>query len=137
MRLVLDTNVAVSAILGSSAPTRLIELASEGSFDLVTSEPLLTELAEVLAREPIIRRLERRGRSASEAIARYEGLAERVEPASITRTATDLDDDAVLACALAAGADLIVSGDQRLRNLKFFHRIPILSPSDALAAVAR
>ena len=137
MRLVLDTNVAVSAVLGSSAPTRLIELASEGSFDLFTSEPLLTEFTEVLAREPIIRRLERRGRSAPEAVAHHEGLAERVVPASIARTATDPDDDAVLACALAAGADLIVSGDQRLRNLKFFHRMPILSSADALAVIAR
>jgi putative PIN family toxin of toxin-antitoxin system len=108
MRLVLDTNVAVSAVLGSSAPTRLIELAAEGAFDLFTSEALLAGLAEVLDREHISRRLVSKHRSAPEVLALFEALAERIVPASIARTAPDPDDDAVLGCALAARADLIV-----------------------------
>lgn len=136
MRLVLDCNVVVSAVLGSSAPTRLIELAADGAFDLFTSEALLAELAEVLNREHISRRLESKRRSAPEVLALYEALTESIVPASIARTAPDPDDDAVLGCALAAGADVIVSGDKKLRNLKSFHRIPILSPGDALAAIA-
>jgi putative PIN family toxin of toxin-antitoxin system len=137
MRLVLDTNVAISAVLGSSAPTRLIELAAEGTLDLFTSEALLAELAEVLDREHISKRLESKHRKGPEVLALYEALAERIVRASIARTAPDPDDDAVLACALAAGADLIISGDKHLRNLKSFHRIPILSPADALAAISR
>lgn len=135
MRLVLDTNVAVSAVLGSSAPARLIELAAEGEIDLFSSDELFAELAEVLARSDIARRLERHHRDASAVLALYEALIARIVPASIARTAADPDDDDVLACALAAGADIIVSGDRRLRNLKSFHRIPILSPAEALAAV--
>jgi predicted nucleic acid-binding protein len=54
-------------------------------------------------------------------LALYEALAERVVPTSIARTAPDTDDDAVLGCALAARADLIVSGDKELRDLKSFH----------------
>jgi len=46
-------------------------------------------------------------------------------------------DDAVLACALAAGADLVVSGDKRLRNLKSWQRMPIVSATDALGIIAR
>lgn len=136
MRLVLDTNVAISAVLGSSAPTRLIELAAEGALDLFSSEALLAEFAEVLHREHVARRLESRRHTASEVLALYEALAERVVPASIPRTSPDPDDDAVLACALAAGADFIVSGDKHLRNLKSFHRIPILGPGDMLAALS-
>lgn len=136
MRLVLDTNVVVSAVLGSGAPTRLIELATEREIELVSSSELLAELADVLAREHIASRLERKERTAPEVFALYEALAEAVLSASIARTASDPDDDAVLACALAAGADLIVSGDMRLRNLKSFHRIPILGPAEALAAIA-
>ena len=135
MRLALDTNVVVSAVLGSSAPTRLIELASERAIDLVTSAPLLKELSVVLARPHIVRRLEIKGRSAAEAFALYEALAEQVIPASISRTAPEPEDDALLACALAAGADLIVSGDGPVRNLKSFHRIPLLGPTEALAIV--
>jgi len=135
MRLVLDTNVALSAVLGDSAPRRLIELATEGGIELFSSAELLAELGEVLERKHILLRFERKRRSAPEALALYEALVETILPASIVPIAPDPDDDAVLACALAAGVDLIVSGDRHLRNLKSFHRIPILSPTDALAAI--
>ena len=46
--------------------------------------------------------------------------------------APDPDDDTVLACALAAQADLIVSGDAHLLNLKTYHRIPIIAAAAAL-----
>ena len=102
----------------------------------MSSAELLAEFAEVLEREHIRRRFERKRRSAPEALAFYEALVESILPASISPTAPDPDDDTVLACALAAGADLIVTGDKHLRNLKSFHRIPILAPADALAAIA-
>ncbi len=136
MRLVLDTNVALSAILGESAPSRLVELATDGEIALFNSAELIGEFAEVLDREHIRRRFERKRRSAPEALAQYEALVEFVLPALIAPTALDPDDDMVLACALAAGADLIVSGDKHLRNLKSFHRIRILSPANALAVIA-
>ena len=44
----------------------------------------------------------------------------------------DPDDDAVLACALAAQADLIVSGDEDLLILKEFQHIPIITPAQAM-----
>ncbi len=44
----------------------------------------------------------------------------------------DPDDDAVLPCALAARADLIVSGDDDLRALGMFEGIPIVSAAEAL-----
>jgi hypothetical protein len=137
MRLVLDTNAVVSAVIGSSAPARLIELASDGEIDLYSSTALLAELTDVLSREDIARRLARNSRSAAEVIALYESLIDSVLPASIAPTAPDPDDDAVLACALAAQADLIVSGDKRLRNLKHFHAIPILDPAQALVRIAQ
>jgi len=137
MRLVLDTNVVIAAVLGSGAPLRLIQLATEGEIDLFTSELLLAELAEVLDRSHISRRLERKNRSAPEVLSLYETLAQRVPPAQITPVVlADSDDDAVLACAIAASADAIISGDKALRNLKSFHRIPILDAAEALAGIA-
>ena len=137
MRLVLDTNVVVGAVLGSGPPSRLIELASERQVDLFSSAGLITELAEVLHRSDLSRRLAHKGRSSSEVLALYEDLVEQVLPAEISRVAVDPDDDAVLACALAVGADLIVSGDAHLLNLKLFHRIPIVTPAEALARLQR
>ena len=135
MRLVLDTNVVIAAVLGSGTPSRLIELATEGAIDLFTSDELVAELSEVLQREHVSRRLVRRGRSAAEVLALYEDLAERITPAGISRTVSDPDDDAVLAAALAIGADLIVSGDTDVRNLKSFHRIRIVSAAEAIARI--
>ncbi len=61
---------------------------------------------------------------------------EFVTPAEIVPTSIDPDDDAVLACALPAGADLIVSGDPDLLNLKRFHGMPIVSPREAVTRSA-
>lgn len=63
-------------------------------------------------------------------------IVEFVTPAQIAPTSIDPDDDAVLACALPAGADLIVSGDPDLPNLKQFHCMPIVSRREAVARSA-
>ncbi|MBI2752544.1 MAG: hypothetical protein HYX46_03375 [Betaproteobacteria bacterium] len=43
----------------------------------------------------------------------------------------------MLACALAAQADLIVSGDAGLLNLKTYQRIPIVTVSEALTRLSQ
>ena len=45
----------------------------------------------------------------------------------------DPDDDAVLACAVAATADLVVSGDPHLLKLEAYQGVPIVTPADAVA----
>jgi predicted nucleic acid-binding protein len=47
----------------------------------------------------------------------------------------DPDDDPVLACALAAAAELIVSGDAHLLNLKHYHGIQVVGPHEASARI--
>jgi len=61
---------------------------------------------------------------------RYSLRASRQQPSKGFRA--DPDDDHVLACAVAAQADLIVSGDPDLLNLKSYQHIPIVSPVEAL-----
>ena len=57
MRAVVDTSVWVSAILNPSGPpARILEALEDGRFSLVVSEPLLTELAEVISRPRLVRR---------------------------------------------------------------------------------
>ncbi|MFA5914044.1 MAG: hypothetical protein WC830_10865 [Burkholderiales bacterium] len=43
----------------------------------------------------------------------------------------------MLACTLPAQADLIVSGDSHLRNLKTYYGIPIITATDALRQIER
>ena len=76
--------------------------------------------------------------SAAEIVARYRELTEIVEAAPIEEAALrDPDDAAVLACALAARAEAIVSGDADLHALGNYQGIPIVTAAAALALVAK
>jgi len=136
MRLVLDTNVVIAALLWSGPPNRLIELAAEGTVEPAGSGTLLAELAEVLHRTKFARKLTEQHTSVPEVVQRYRELAELVTVSGVPSViADDPDDDHVLACALAARADLIVSGDHHLLEFKLYQGIPIVSASEALQRI--
>jgi putative PIN family toxin of toxin-antitoxin system len=138
VRVVLDTNTVVSALLWGGIPEQLLAAATEGRIELYTSESLFMELAEVLARPKFAQRIQKAGRTVRHLLEQYRGLAEFIEPATITPGAVaDPDDDHVLACALGARADLIVSGDAHLLNLKAFQGIAIVTAGDALTRLAQ
>ena len=138
MRLILDTNTALSGLIWDGSPARLIEAAEAGKIDLVTSVALLTELRNVLSREKFSRPLTQRKLDQQGVFAYYLALATIVAPALITPIITrDPTDDAVLATAIAGRADLIVSGDAHLLNLKSFLGVDIVTAATAAAHVAR
>ena len=138
MRFVADTNTIVSALLWRGSPHRLIAAMDDYPIDFYTSRVLLAELADVLPRRKLAKAIRATGKTPAQLIAEYEGFVTVVTPASIRRTVlNDADDDAVLACALAANADLIVSGDAHLLNLKRYHGMRIVAAAEALAIVQR
>ena len=138
MRLVLDTNTVVSGLFWRNAPRLLMDAATEGRVELATSTVLIDELAEVIARAKFSRKLAEQNVTARVLLNRYARLATRVTPASIRRTVLDdADDDHVLACALAANANLVVSGNAHLLNLKRFHSMRIVAAGEALASIER
>ena len=74
--------------------------------------------------------------SRKKAMAELRQLAEVIEPPPLPQpVCRDPDDDEVLALAIAAQADLIVSGDNDLLVLLQFNGIPIVSPAQAAALV--
>lgn len=138
MRLVLDTNVVVSALIWGGMPGRLLEVAAEGQVTLFTSPVLLTELSNVLAREHLASRLRQHRESAVQAIQTYAELAVVLQPQATPRVVpADADDDHVIACAVAAGAHLIVTGDRDLLVLKHHEGIQIVTVGLALVQLAR
>lgn len=138
MRIVVDTNTVLSGLLWQGPPRRLLDLARARQITLCTSQTLLAELAEVIARDKFTHRVRAAGLSAAELVQDYERLAETVTPQPLPAPVIirDLDDDHVLACALAAQAQLIVSGDADLLGLKAYQRIPIRTASAALGELA-
>ena len=95
--------------------------------DLHTSSILLAELADVLGRPAVSRRLAAIGRSASAVLVDYVEAVELIEPIEVICIAPDPDDDHVVACAVAANSQWIVSGDLDLLDLGTFRGIRILS----------
>lgn len=134
MRLVLDTNVVVSALLWGGAPYRLIEAAAAGDIELATSPALLAELREMLERSHLASRLVAQRSSVEQAIALYGEMTVQVSPLDTPRVvAGDVDDDQVIAAAVAAQADLIVTGDRRhLLPIGNHQGIPIVTAREAL-----
>ncbi len=110
--------------------------AGEGTLELFTSDALITELAGILGRTKFAAKLRQKNLSAAEIVARYREIAETVEAAPVEEAALrDPDDAAVLACALAAHADAIVSGDDDLHALGTYQGILVLSPADCLRRI--
>ena len=133
MRLVLDTHVAISALLWQGVPGRLIQAATTGDITLVTTIPLLAELRGVLQRDKFQSQLHARAVAIEDLLDGYVELVHVVPPAELSATiARDPSDDAVLAAALAGGADLIVSGDSHLLNLKRYQNIEIVTAVGAI-----
>ncbi len=133
MRLVLDTNVVVSAFVWGGTPYKLVQAAVEGEVELVTSPALLTELRRVLAREHLASRLAKQRSSVEQAIGLYGELAISVSALSTPRVvARDADDDHVIAAAMASGAALVVSGDADLLSLGSHEGIAIVSAAEAV-----
>ena len=128
MRLVLDTNTAVSGLLWGGPPGRLIDAAVAGQVLLFASLPLLAELRSVLSRHKFAVRITERATHADALFEGYAVLTKLVVPMDVGRVVmADPDDDHVLGAAIAAGADFIVSGDTHLLALTTFRAIPIVT----------
>lgn len=139
MRLVLDTNTVISALLWKGSPHDLFT-AARGRRDsvLYSSPKLLAEFADVLSRAKLAPVLSSSNQSPESLMRRYVSLVRIVVPASVPPViAADPDDDHVLACAVAAPADLIVSGDAHLLNLKTYQGIPIVTAAEALTRLTQ
>jgi len=134
MRAVADTNVVVSGLLWHGPSRQVLDRARSGEVELFTSAVLLTELVDVLSRKKFRRRLDLAGISADDLVSAYAALARLVRPVALEPIIlADPDDDAVLACAVAARSVLIVSGDAHLLDLREFRGIRVLSASAFLS----
>mgnify|MGYP006346437409 CR=1 FL=1 len=138
MRLVLDTNIVASGLLWGGNPAQLLDTAQLGEIELFTSRPLLAELSNILVRRKFAKAVEASGLSIEALVLGYVGLTTVVRPAAIAAAvAADPTDDQVLACAVSAQADLIVSGDRHLLDLGgTYQGIRIVTPAEAVQLIA-
>ena len=125
MKVVLDTNVFVSGVFFSGPPYQILEAWRAGRITLVLTSEILEEyrrVASVLAAQfpPI---------DLHAILAFVEREAEfHNAPAFPTPVCDDPDDDKFLACAIASGATVIVSGDKHLLRVSDFQGIKVIKP---------
>ena len=131
LRVVLDTNIFVSSLLvREGLPAQVLDAWRERKFLLATSPTLVSEIQSTLNYPRIRRKYDITNKDVSQLITL---LAEDalVVPGDIETVSGSVPDDpadeAVLACALDAEADLVVSGDRYLLDLAEYRGIRILT----------
>ena len=127
MRVVLDTNVIVSALLFGGYPERVFLAGLRGEIQLLTSRALLRELESVLHEK-----FKLDVRLVKDTMDLLKTLAEIVETTSQLKVIAHPDDDnRVLECAVDGNAEFIVTGDTKhILPLKVYKGIKILRPSE-------
>lgn len=138
IRIVLDTNLFVSALLKSgSNPDRIIQLVRDEKVLLLISDSICYEISGVLAYPKIRKRLT----LSDEELITFVKLLDTVAiitpgTLNLPQLDADPDDTKYLVCAVEGRADFIVSGDHHLSDLVVYRGIRIVTPADFLQIIS-
>ncbi len=127
MKIILDTNVFVSGVFFNGPPFEILGAWREGKFEVIVSPEILEEysrVGELLALDypPInLRRV-------LDFVVQNSTLVK--SPPLPVQVCEDREDDKFLACALASGSKLIVSGDKHLLKVSGYKDIEVLKPRE-------
>ena len=129
MKLVLDTNIYISAFYWGGNALKIIDRISEGIDKLYISNNILNEVADVMARPKF--------KSTPEIIDRYiraiEDMGKKVFPSgSIKGICRDKNDDDKIETGIISMADFIITGDEDLLILKNYEQLKIVTPKEYL-----
>ena len=136
MRVVLDTNVLISALItAGTPPDGLYRAWLRGDIELVTCAAQIAEITDVISRPRLQKILD-----ANEATAIVEHISSRtiiLENPPAVSLSPDPGDNPILAAAIAGHADLIVSGDKKhMLALAEVEGIPIVTAREALQRIS-
>ena len=130
-RVVADTNILISALQFGGKPKQLLDLSTDGQVDLAISEAIIGETIRILRDK-----FNRTPDWLAEADRQLRVIARLIEPTeSLQVVEADPSDDRILECALAADAEVIVSGDGHLLSLGSFRGIPIQRVAEFLSGL--
>ncbi len=129
-RVVLDTNVIVSALVFGGVPRAVLELAEAGRFEFFYSEAIQAEVRRILAEK-----FDWAPAMLQQILPTLWNIGELVSPQLAVRAVPDdPDDDRILECALAANASFLISGDRHLLALRTYKSTSIVTPRQFLNA---
>lgn len=124
---VFDTNVLIAAIITEGVCSKLLRRARAREFSLVSCPFIITELRRTLSKKFRL--------SHNETASAMEPISEAIEQCiehdlKITDICRDADDDNIIACAVAAKAAYLVTGDSDLLEIKDYQGVRIITPRD-------
>ena len=127
MKLVLDTNIFISAFYWGGNPQKLIDRIIEGLDELYISNEILSEIASVMTRPKF--------KTEPEIIDTYIQTLEKIGKkvfitGNVKGICRDKDDDNKIECGILCGADYIITGDDDLLILKNYRQVKIITLND-------
>lgn len=133
MKIVLDTNIFISAWLWRGLPNELLKLAKNQQLIICSSEVLLKELETTFGYQKLQKKMQALNYTVEQLMLGTRELVQVYPIISVScPELRDPDDNIVLATACAAQADTIITGDKDLLSLGRFSNIPILKVQDFL-----
>ncbi len=127
-------NVWVSSLLWGGVPGRIFDLAAANKITIYTSEPILTDVEEILGRKKFQSKINALNTTVKELLSIVKQLSHSYIITSVeVSQVRDPDDTVILATALSPNAKAIVTGDLDLLVLIEFNEIPILTPQSFLS----
>lgn len=131
MKVVLDTNIWVSAVIWGGVPDEIVQLAEQGRITIAMSQELLDELEGTFNKTKLQPKLKALGLTGSTVIAliRSSVILYPIDELNVPEL-RDPDDTMVFATAIASQADAIITGDMDLRVLAENQGIKIMAAQD-------
>ena len=124
MKLVLDTNIFISAFYWGGKPQKIIDGIIEGADELYISNEILGEIADVMARPKF--------KSNTETINKYISLIEAIGKkipitGKVKGICKDKDDDDKIECGISCNANYLITGDDDLLILEKYEQLKIIT----------
>ena len=126
MKVVIDTNVVVSALFFGGRPRRVMEAVLDGLVGMVATPEMLQEYLE------LFERMAAKGKEPLDGVDLGTILSgtEVIDPVSRVSICRDSDDDKFIGCAIDAGASFIVTGDRDILDLDSYEGIEMIAAAE-------
>lgn len=140
-RVVLDTNVLVSGAAGflnpQSNPRKILQCWRANEFQLIISNPILSEAASTLQKPYFTHKLSSEQIISFLNLLKKKGKLIRIT-ASVSGVATHSEDDLILATAVSGKADFLVTGDKPLsKAVPIYKGVKLVTPDEFLKVLEK
>ena len=130
---VVDTNVFMSALIGSPACNTIVDAAIDTKIKLITSKALIDEFVDTLHKPKFVNLIP--PEDSRVLISFLKNHAVLIKPRHHVRICRDAKDNFLLELALSSDCDCVVSGDNDLLALSPFRNIPIITPAEFVTTI--